>query len=140
MEHSILRKVWPTVAPPMSCTKVVMLWPAERVLRGWISLHTSQARGPHPHANPAMNMQTCRQPTLGFCSSFVHHLWLSAGSKMPATDKQREVWGSMQMQGPQPHANPAMNIHTCRQPTLGFCASLVHDRWLTVLVCEQCML
>ena len=60
MEQSMLRKLCPTVAPPVSCTKVVMLWPADRVFSGWISLHTSQASGPQPQANPLMNMQTCR--------------------------------------------------------------------------------
>lgn len=57
MEHNMLKNVWPTVAPLVSCTKVVMLCPADLVFRGWISLGTSQPKGPHPHPTPTQRTQ-----------------------------------------------------------------------------------
>ncbi len=72
MEHNMLKNVWPTVAPLVSCTKVVMLCPADLVFRGWISLGTSQPKGPHPHPKDAMKTHTFSKHTHSWWGASYH--------------------------------------------------------------------
>ncbi|GER41540.1 exodeoxyribonuclease 7 large subunit [Striga asiatica] len=51
--HSMERKSWPMMKVKNIFTETLMDCPADLVSSGWISLGTSQPRGPHDHANAA---------------------------------------------------------------------------------------
>lgn len=59
-------KIWATTKVQIMLTETLMLWAAERISSGKISLGTNQLRGPQDHANPTTYTQIHMTTTIAY--------------------------------------------------------------------------